>query len=100
MQVYKLHLEYTDDGQCYSDWVEDGNLLMKTPHWRVGSVAADWPTDLAFKRISAGKKRRGNDCDILFNPCGLVFSERVVTALDPIFPADVERLLMSCQAVS
>jgi hypothetical protein len=99
MQVYKLHPEYTDAGQCYSDWVEDGNLLMKTPHWRVGPVAAEWPNDLAFKRIGAGNKRRGNDCDVLFNPCGLIFSQRVVAVLDPICAADVEWLPVNVDPV-
>jgi hypothetical protein len=90
MRVYKLHPEYTPMGGCYAHWVDDGVTLMDTPQDRVGSVLDQWPTDLEFPVDS-----NGFDCDVFFNPCGLIFSQESRDLLSDICGDDAEWLPMS-----
>ncbi len=87
MNVYRLHPEYTQSGEYYAHWVDDGVRLMDTPQSKIGSVLDQWPMDLLFDLI-----RDGKDCDVYMNPCGLCFTQRAMDALSPICSGFVEWL--------
>ena len=87
MYVFRLHPEYTSNGEHYAHWVDDGVVLMDTPHHKTGPVLDQWPSDLEFTLV-----RDGNDCDVYMNPCGLFFTERAVWELDPICGENTEWL--------
>lgn len=79
MNVYCLHPEYTQSGEHYAHWVDDGVELMETPQSKLGSVIDQWPNDLVFDLV-----RDGKDCDVYMNPSGLCFTQRAVDVLSPI----------------
>lgn len=87
MRAFRIHPEYTPAGKHYAHWVDDGVALMETPQHLVGPVAARWPSELNFALALDG-----NDCDILFNPDGLIYSEHVKEIIDPICNQDAEWL--------
>ena len=87
MNVYLLHPEYTQAGDHYAHWVDDGVRLMDTPQSKVGPVLDSWPTDLLFDLVLDG-----NECDVYMNPCGLCFTERAMTVLSPLCGSNAEWL--------
>ncbi len=92
MNVYRLHPEYTQNGEHYSHWVDDDVRLMDTPQSKVGPVLDQWPCDLVFDLI-----RDGKDCDVYINPNGLCFTRRAMTALSPVCGSQAEWLPIRLQ---
>lgn len=87
MNVYRLHPEYTQSGEHYAHWVDDGVRLMDTPQSKIGPVLEQWPSDLTFDLV-----RDGKECDVYMNADGLCFTQRAMESLSLVCGSHAEWL--------
>jgi hypothetical protein len=76
-----------DDDELYGPWVEDDLRLMDLPQWKIGSVLQKWPKDLVFRA-----DRTEPECDVFYNPCAFICTNRFKEGVSAICGNDVEWL--------
>lgn len=87
MKFFKVWPEYDEAGEQYAKWVDDSLFLMEFSIFRDRPLLEEWSKDLAFPISEEGLL-----CDVLFNPNGLFYSQKVRDAIEPILGTSAEWL--------